>query len=354
MLGKGMHDISYDWIKLVEQALLKVQQLPALEEHFPFPWEEAGEALKESLGVSDLTISCTRSVWKNQHEFLQGMGESPSVVSIELAPIEGKLFFILSQGDVTELTANVLVGEEKEPLSGAKLKTGFYHFLLLKVLNTLDHLKIFKDVSLHLLPNSSLPQENGFCIDIAVALSTRTLQARLVCPQSFISAFKAHQPLQKTTILSLAHEPIEISLRCEIGHTTLKSEEWEGVQVGDFVVLDRCSFDPQEGKGSMTVCLGDVPLLMARFKPEGMKVLDYAFYQEEETAPSQDLLLTAEVGRIQISLQKLLELKSGSMLDLPMRPEHGIDITLGGKRIAKAELLKLGEISGLRILDIER
>jgi flagellar motor switch protein FliN/FliY len=37
-----------------------------------------------------------------------------------------------------------------------------------------------------------------------------------------------------------------------------------------------------------------------------------------------------------------------------MRPEQGVDITLGGKRVAKAELLKLGEASGLRILDIER
>src|SRR3569832_655423 len=106
-----MHDISHDWLKLVEKSLLKVQQLPALEEHFPFPWDTASEALREALGVSHLTLSSSRCIWKGHHEFLQGMGDQPAIVAIELAPIEGALFFILSQSDVSELTANALVAE---------------------------------------------------------------------------------------------------------------------------------------------------------------------------------------------------------------------------------------------------
>ncbi len=360
MLGEGMQDISHDWIKLVEKALLKVQQLPVLEEHFPFPWETAGEAIKTALGLTHLTLSSSRAVWKGHHEFLQGMGDQPIVVAIELAPIEGSLFFILSQADVTELTSNALgAGEDKETFTGSKLKTGFYHFLLLKVLDTLDHQKIFKEISLHLLPNTPFPQENGFCIDIACVLDARTLQGRLVCPQSFLSAFKAHQPLQKMTLLSLGDTAtLDLTLRCEVGHTTLKSDEWDSIQVGDFLMLDRCSFDAADGKGSLTVSLGDTPLFMARFKPDGLKVLDYAFYQEASETPSEepttDLLLTAEIGRLNISLNRLLALQTGSHLDLPMRPEQGVDITLQGKKIAQAELIKLGETSGLRILDIER
>ncbi len=361
-----MHDISHDWLKLVEDALLKQEMLPALEEHFPFPWDTAGKALQESLGLPHLTLACSQAAWKNPSEFLKGMGDQPSIVAFELAPIEGSFFFILPQADVTELTANTLIaGDEKETFVGAKLKQGFYHFLLLKVLDTLDHLKIFKEVSLQLLPNTPIPQENSFCINIACSLPHRTLQGRLVCPQSFLSAFKTHQPLQKATLLSLdeAATP-NLTLRCEVGHTSLKPEEWDSLQVGDFLMLDRCSFDPGkeagEGKGSLTVCLGDTALFMARFKPDGLKVLDYAFYQEAIDTPPEttDLLLTAEIGRLNISLNQLLQLKSGSLLDLPMRPEQGIDVTLSGKgdskRVAKAELLKLGEAAGLRILDIER
>lgn len=364
-----MHDISYDWLKLVEKALLKVQQLPVLEEHFPFPWETASSSLQESLGVSHLTLSSSRSVWKGPHEFLQGMGDLPSIVAFEIAPIEGTLFFILPQADVSELTSQALIlGENKEGFSGPKLRQGFYHFLLLKVLQALDHLKILKEVSLHLLPTAHLPQENGFCIDIACTLASRTLQGRLICPQTFLSAFKAHQPLQKTTLLSLSSSsPIDVMLRCEVGHTSITSEEWESLQVGDFLILDRCSFDPSEGKGSLTISLGETPLFMARLKPEGLKVLDYAFYHEtssdaeqeqsldvESSAINNSFNLVAEVGRLNISLHQLLELQAGSLIEIPMRPEQGVDLMRSGQRVAKAELIKLGETAGLRILDIER
>jgi type III secretion system YscQ/HrcQ family protein len=176
----------------------------------------------------------------------------------------------------------------------------------------------------------------------------------VICPQSFLSAFKAHEPLQKTTLLSLGTETeMDLTLQCEVGHTSLKHDEWDSLQIGDFLLLDRCTFDPAEGMGSLTASLGGTSLFMARFKPEGLKVLDYAFYQEE-VQETTDLKLTAEVGRLKIPLRQLLELRSGSMLELPMRPEHGIDLMLGGKRVAKAELIKLGQASGLRILDIER
>jgi hypothetical protein len=79
------------------------------------------------------------------------MGDAASVVTIELAPIEGKIFFILPQADVNELTANVLAGgEEKETFAGAKLKSGFYHFLYSKFsrhLIILKFLKTFRSIS---------------------------------------------------------------------------------------------------------------------------------------------------------------------------------------------------------------
>lgn len=362
MLGEGMHDISHDWLKLLEKALVKHQLLPALEEHFPFPWEAAGKSVQEALGLPHFTLTGSQAVWKKPAEFLQGMGDTPSIVTIELAPIEGSLFFVLPQSDMSELTANILIaGEEKETFVGPKLKQGFYHFIFLKVLSALNHLKIFKDVELRLAPTTSFPQENGFCMNIAGALEGRTLQGRLICPQSFLSAFKALEPLQKLSLLSLSDAvEIDVPLRCEVGHTTVQADEWDTIQVGDFLMLDRCSFNPGketgDGKGSFTASLGNTPLFMARFKADGLKVLDYALYQEDVETPaeSSDLLLTAEMGRLNIPLRQLVQLQSGSMLILPLRPEHGIDITLGGKRVARGELLKLGEASGVRILDIER
>ncbi len=59
-----------------------------------------------------------------------------------------------------------------------------------------------------------------------------------------------------------------------------------------------------------------------------------------------------ELGRVQISIQKLMELQPGNTLDLDIHPENGVDLVVNGRRIGKGELLKAGETLGIRVLDI--
>ncbi len=86
--------------------------------------------------------------------------------------------------------------------------------------------------------------------------------------------------------------------------------------------------------------------------------------EEETTIPSETvpssavniedipLSIIIEVGRLQMSVKKILELQPGNLLDLNVHPENGVDLIVNGKRIAKGELIKLGETLGVRILDI--
>ncbi len=62
--------------------------------------------------------------------------------------------------------------------------------------------------------------------------------------------------------------------------------------------------------------------------------------------------IVIEVGRLQMSIAKLNELQPGNVLEIDVHPENGVDLVVNGKRIAKGELLKLGEVLGVRILDI--
>jgi len=346
-----MKEVSDDWLKLVEKALEKTEQLPSLEENFPFPWADASHAIGAGLKL-DLTLSGKSAGWKNHEESLQGLGEKVFLVSVEMTPIQGAVFFAMSENGVSHMTDRLLLeGKHKEGLSNAKLREGFYHFLFLKALEAIDHLKIFKDVSFHFSTHLPVPIEDAFCIDIDCALSEKTLHGRLICPQSFLNAFKTFQPMQKGSLLS-SSEHIDLTLRCEIGHTSLSQDEWDTIQVGDFLILDRCSYDPTQQKGSATLMLGSTALLIVRMKSEGMKILDFALYQEEPPSAPADLTLTAELGHLSMPLTKLLHLEPGTMIDLNMSPEQGVDLTLSGKKVAKGELLKLGETVGLRILEI--
>ncbi|MBA2727057.1 MAG: type III secretion system cytoplasmic ring protein SctQ [Parachlamydiaceae bacterium] len=58
-----------------------------------------------------------------------------------------------------------------------------------------------------------------------------------------------------------------------------------------------------------------------------------------------------EVGRIEMTIQRLVELQPGSLLDLNVHPEDGVDLTINGQIVAKGELLKIGDSLGVRILD---
>ncbi len=59
-----------------------------------------------------------------------------------------------------------------------------------------------------------------------------------------------------------------------------------------------------------------------------------------------------EVASIDISVQKLLELAPGNVLDLNITPENGVNLVVNGRVVGRGELLKIGETLGVRILQI--
>lgn len=70
--------------------------------------------------------------------------------------------------------------------------------------------------------------------------------------------------------------------------------------------------------------------------------------------PPQDIPVSVvvEVGRIQITVAKLLELEPGNYLDLDVKPEQGVDLVINGKVVGKGELMKLGDALGVRIVEL--
>lgn len=73
---------------------------------------------------------------------------------------------------------------------------------------------------------------------------------------------------------------------------------------------------------------------------------------KELTANDIPLTLTVEVGQINLTAQKLLELQAGNVIDLDLSVEHGVDLVVNGRIIGKGELLKIGDSIGVRILQI--
>ncbi len=62
--------------------------------------------------------------------------------------------------------------------------------------------------------------------------------------------------------------------------------------------------------------------------------------------------IIVELGSIQLTMDKLLQIEPGNLLDISIQPENGVDLTINGKLIAKAELIRIGENLGVRILEL--
>lgn len=76
-------------------------------------------------------------------------------------------------------------------------------------------------------------------------------------------------------------EQIDITLHMEAGQATLSQEQWKEVKAGDFLILDRCSLQPGENAGTVTMTLKGHPVLRGKIENGNIKILDNPLFRED-------------------------------------------------------------------------
>lgn len=395
------------WLRQIETALASSQEIPLWGHSPPFPWEECSEQLAALLQVEDLHITHRYTQFLSPDQFTSGFGSHPVNTPVQLTPLQGTAHWLMSAEDVAKLTQLLLNPENSmKGFASLEFQEGFYRYVLLNCIEQIDGLQAFEGLAPCLGISQSLPQENALCIDINISHPKLTLWGRLVCSPSFQTHFKHHFSAHPLSFRSSPLAPSTVlSLPLSIGHVQMDLAQWESCQAGDLLILDRCTYDPKTHKGTATLMLESTPLFRIKIKENQLKILDYAVYYEEITpmdnSPSEDeekipfseenheasseetendfieeqenplwashdngedvieklvtphsvpLTLAVEIGRIQMPLDKLLQLQPGNVLELAVRPEEGVYLLLNGKKVAKGELIKLGDLLGIKIL----
>lgn len=417
----------YHWIKQIHKAVALTQEIPLYGHPPPFPWDKYVATLAEAWQIPELSISVEETRWRESATLLEGFGKNPTLFTFALTPLEGRALLAVSSEDVAKLCkAGVSRSPNAKGFSDKRLEQGFYAYLLLEALQLTRELKAFGDLS-PTLEEGELPQdEGGLCIDLKIQVDKHSLWARLISTEPLCNAFRSHFVQKHAPLPSHIAKSLELPLRFEVGTTTLPLSRWKTIRSGDLLLLDRCSYDPKTRKGSAEIIFGTTPLFRARIKEEGVKILDYAFYfeeerptmydeenedEEEELFPLDDqddeeeeeeneddeeeeeeseslddededeeeeeeslweppaspkksaiqekislsdipLTVTVEVARLHMTMQKLLDIRPGNELELPIHPEQGVQLLINGKPVARGELLKIGESLGVRILQI--
>ena len=401
-----MNEAPLNYIKEIQSALIEATDIPLSGYAPAFPWEDVSMKIASLFHLPELSVLPRKTQFLTAGEITSGLGAGFVTIALDMTPLNGQAFWLMGREDVAKLTALTLTTSNgNKGFASPKFQEGFYTFLGTQIVHAIDALHPFHDLSLKIGKASPLPQQESLCTDIEIHHPKHTLWGRLVCPASFHQAFKTHFSTQEPEPLTSEQtRHIDVTLQLEIGRTQLTLAHWQAVSVGDFILLDRCTFDPTTLKGTVTLMLHQTPLLRARIKDNSLKIVDYAFYREEqspmnpqmpdehpeemfdkeEIPPAEfeeegqsdenhlwnrendqnhsiekmistkeiPLLLTVEVARLHITLDKLLQLSPGNVLELPVKPEQGVDITVGGKKVAKAELVRLGEMLGVKILQM--
>ncbi len=342
--------MSFPLARKIKAELKELDEVPLFGNAPSFDWARFSSLLASHFGLSAISVKPEGSGWG---EVDTG---SSLVMAFSIAPIQGHLFWAMAREDIARLTSWMLTGKSKSRKATAELlQEGFYRYLVLEALDCLQGIVPLDSLTLQMKEAVELPSEPLFCIDVEVSFDDKTCWGKLLIPSSFRHSWVSHfSRLERESISPAMARATEVVVGIETGSVVLFQEEWASIEPGDFVLLDK------HGRAQLT--LGETPLFQVKIHPDQIELSEYAFTLEAPMKkPSEDevksikelpITVVAEVARLRISLEKLMQLQPGNMLDLKVLPGQGVSLTVNGQCVGRAELIELGDAFGLRILEL--
>ncbi|MEX0961708.1 MAG: type III secretion system cytoplasmic ring protein SctQ [Simkaniaceae bacterium] len=382
----------------IERALQVLKTIPLWGTPPIFPQEAFEKGIQNSLKLETFRLSFKEVEPKPEADLLLGLGSDPVIMGFELTPLPQKVFLAIAQDDIDKLSKLLLTENKEDIFTDRELKEGFYQYLLLHSLSVIDEVKAFDDLVLK-FSTKPFTLSPALTIDFSMNIHEQTLWGRLIIPQDFREAFTRHFSKTSKSLFDIPNKnQIMLDLHIILGSARLTLSEFNQLEKGDLLILDRSHYHLETQKGILPLTLEETPLFQVRIKKEGIKILDYAdtyedpfmndqdddkveefaekpeeneeealdqpieeqtfeepIRQEELIKPDQvPLNLNVEITRIKMSLEKLLQLTPGNVINLSVRPEEGVDLILAGKSIARGELIQIGDLLGVKILEIKK
>lgn len=305
---------------------------------------------------------------------------------------------------------------EHKGFSSEILQEGYYQYLILEMLDLLKSLPLFQSLSPKINPSSPFKDYGAYGMDIGISFNGNSLWGRLLLSQDFRKNWEQYfsQAIPHPFQPEIAKK-IDLPLSLIIGRVNVDQKTLNSLSEGDFLLLDSASYDVRTQTGSGLLALNTHPLMHFSLKQNQFTIVEEANYQEENMEPnhpfspnpnnqpddslpppqepmSDDMVpeeplspppeeeslqeesaqeeklaedqesnvdikdlpvsITVEISRIRMSLNKLMQLEPGNLLELPVSPNHAVTLSVQGKKLGKAELVYLGEALGIRILEI--
>lgn len=403
-----------EWIKTLHHVLEESKQIPMWGKAPSIDLKKISSSLSQSMKIPALSAQADAPTWIDA-DTMKRQIQNKSSSFFQLSHLPGQLIWIMSEQEQKLLSYHLLSSQGIKGALSTSFQQGFYKYLLMQAMHHFDESRCLGD--LHPSMTNGSVEDDNFCLfPVRIHVKDMSFSAQMAVSSSLQKSLQRHY--NETPIsLADGQFPsdLELSIALQVGRVTLSVKQLRSVKTGDFIILDHCSYDPILQKGSVTLLLEQTPILHGKLKKSSIKIQDFAYYYEEEKSmtdqdksfddsfspddlsekenpeefsgaesflgeeeeetkehmwsegapqkgslekmiPTNEipLTLTIEVDRMRMSLGKLLELSPGNILELSARPEQGVSVTVGGKKIAHGEIVKIGDALGLKILKIAK
>lgn len=275
--------IPYSWLKTVSAETLAQDEIPLLGNPPPFPWESFSSELAKLLELPHLDMKCTNTQWLEDP--FTGLGNDPISHTFSIPPLDGEAALIFPKEELKKFLRSLIGNETQEEDWEHEWDTAwekdFHKFLMIQ--GVLAFQKTGFDLSLQLNSESPLFEGPFLCFDIAIQSSNNSFFTRLALNAPLRAAIKdkyIHKHLDYPQGLA---ENITVNAHVVIGNTLLSKENWANAAPGDFLLLDSCSYFPEDNKGRAVLIVNNTPIFRAKIKDGSLKLLEYPLLQEVST-----------------------------------------------------------------------
>jgi type III secretion system YscQ/HrcQ family protein len=346
-----------EWTKKIHALVNESQKIPMWGAVPAFPWENFNKHLSTGLNLSDLSVSAGSSAWRVEDDLLSGLGEHVRTLSIELSPLAHPLHIVVPAEDLERISSWLI---PEGGFTDPDLQQGFYHYLCLQALHAVNSIQILKNLSPKII-EQPFSKQDSYCVDLAMTCQGMTSWGRLILSKSFQESLTKHYLNYPLALKELPlSESISLSISLEGGKTLLTQTEFLSLSEGDFLILDQTH---------QRLSLSGKPLFEVLLNKEGAQIIQFATLEEEFTMVNEEsptytsdiptlnpsevpILLTVEMARLEMPLSHLLSLKPGNVVELGTTQTSHVSLTVHGKCVAKGELIKIGEVTGVKLTEV--
>lgn len=403
------HATDFNWSEYITERLTESFELPVEASAIFFPTEPFENELKSTLNLKNLKLSAGPVSTSSQEE-MKTLMQSPCHAHSLYLPAAGVSVTWMASAEAMRQIFSWLLRKKisDDEILSLDLLSGVQHVLAAEAIRSLSKIG-YPPAEGALIQESAPVEEAGALYPIFLESGEERAQIELFIPYSLLSKLKS---IEKRSPSLEQLKSWNLSLALEIGAVNLSLSELKNLKLGDCIFLDRCTIDPTTNHGTVAFCLGEKKLLRGKIKERSLKLLDYPFdtigdqsnmddfeatpdEMPKENAPEMNetpwidseaavppspeaaaeepqdpslevesptnmitpdqipLTMKVELGQVELSAGRLTEMAPGQLLDLGLRPEQGVYCTVGGKKVASGQLVKIGEMIGVRITELK-